>query len=479
MAYLDVTGINACISYLGSAYPSMVQVITVPEPSREGTTIRAFRLGANSAGDRRAVLLIGGVHARELVNPDMLLSLSVKLCQSYSAGTGLTFGGKTFSASDVKLVLDTLDVFVLPLVNPDGRAYVQSPAGYAMWRKNRAVLPGTSCRGVDLNRNCDFLWQYAIGQTSTNPCSDTYNGTAVFSEPEERNVRWMLDTFERIHSFVDVHSYSELVLYPWGDDTTQTADSTQNFLNPAWNGQRGPSGGYAEYMLADDKSRFEKAATRVVNAIAAVRGHVYTAEPSAALYPTSGTNEDYAYSRHRVNSSLEKVWAFTFETGLEFQPAPAEADWVVKEGSAGVLELLLHSICAIDIVSTTVQLDQVRLSSLSQFRDTAMRRSRTGRQLVALLDDHGLELARLALRHPRLAKRMGKLVAGLAPTALDNQLITREQVAEVRALAGEISKLASPPLQKAIRATLPLAGRFTGNSARDGLRSADAALKSK
>ena len=48
------------------------------------------------------------------------------------------------------------------------------------------------------------------------------------------------------------HSYSELVLYPWGDDQNQTTDPNQNFQNPAFDGQRGtPGNNYKEYIPAD------------------------------------------------------------------------------------------------------------------------------------------------------------------------------------------------------------------------------------
>jgi len=110
MAYLDMVGINTAITFLGDTHPTLASVFTLPGPSRNGSTMRGYRLGAGSKGDRRAVLALGGVHARELVNPDMLISLSIKLCQAYTDGSGLDFGGTSFAATDIKLVLDALDV---------------------------------------------------------------------------------------------------------------------------------------------------------------------------------------------------------------------------------------------------------------------------------------------------------------------------------------------------------------------------------
>lgn len=477
MAYLDVAGINACISYLGSTYPSLVSVITLPEQSVQNRPVRALKL-ASGGGNRRGVLFIGGVHARELVNPDMLLSLALKLCQAYTAGTGLSFGGKTYTNTDVKLVMEILDLFIVPLVNPDGRAFTQSPAGDPMWRKNRANNAGTSCRGVDLNRNSDFLWPFTLGATSALPCDDTFHGPYVFSEPEERNVRWLLNTYDRIHCFVDVHSYSELILYPWGDDSIQTTTPSQNFTNPIWDGLRGTVGGYGEYMPAADKLRFEKTSLRVGNSIQAVRGRTYTRQSSYQLYPTTGTNEDYAYSRHRANPALGKVYAFTFETGREFQPPAAEADWVIKEGSAGLFELALACICSIDLVGSNL-VDSTRLTGLSELRDSVMSRSATGGRLAELLDDHRLELAAIALANPRLAARIGKLVGQVAPIALGKGVISAALIREAREVAAAVVKKASPDLARAVREALRQARHFQGRSFREGLRAADRAAKTR
>ena len=203
---------------------------------------------------------MAGHHARELINPDALVGLAYKLCWAYKNNIGITLGSTQWSADYIRTLVEGLDIFILPLLNPDGREYVRLYDQW--WRKNRGFNADGS-RGTDLNRNYDFLWQWSIGMTSSVPSSETYRGSAPFSEPETRNVRWLLDTYPNITGFVDVHSYSELVLYPWGDDNNQSADPTENFLNPAWDGMRGTGGGYAEYISAADQTRF----TNMANAV--------------------------------------------------------------------------------------------------------------------------------------------------------------------------------------------------------------------
>ena len=215
--YLDVTGIDACVSHLLTTFPGLCQAVALPEATREGRPVRAIRLRAGT-GRRNGLLMIGGTHARETINPDLLVRLAVHLCHAYTNGTGLTYGGSEWSATDVRLVLEATDLFIIPQLNPDGRAYVFNSSGDRWWRMNRSDNAGTDCHGTDLNRNYGFLWQWTIGNTSANPCDSQgrYRGDAAFSEPETRNVRWLLNSFPDIVAFVDIHSYSNLLLYPLG-----------------------------------------------------------------------------------------------------------------------------------------------------------------------------------------------------------------------------------------------------------------------
>jgi carboxypeptidase T len=337
--YLTAAGVESALEYLANTYPPICQLIVLPEQSYEGRTIRAVKIASRADGDRPGVLFIGGVHAREIVNPDLLVSFALNLCQAYTSGTGLTFGGRSYDSSTVRMLVDTLDIFILPLVNPDGRVYVQSPTGDAFWRKNRNPNPGLPCQGIDLNRNYDCLWSSGIG-TSANSCSDVFRGSNAFSEPETRNVRHLLDDYPNIMGMIDVHSFLELVLYPWGDDDNQSTDPSMNFTNPAYDGMRGTAGDsiYREYMPQTDEDWFATTGERIKDAIAAVRGRVYRVEPSINLYPTSGTSKDYAYSRHFVDATKRKVFAYTVETGTEFQPPYSEALNIISEVSSGLVE---------------------------------------------------------------------------------------------------------------------------------------------
>lgn len=350
--YLPADGIEGVVVHLAATYASLTELITLPEQSVEKRTIHALKIASGKGPSRRGILLLGGVHARELVNPDLLVTFATRLLQAYTNKTGLTFGPVSYSKAQVKKIVDTVDLYILPLVNPDGRAFVQSPAGDPMWRKNRAPNPGQPCRGVDLNRNYDFLWSSGIG-TSGAACSDVFKGPAAFSEPETRNVRQLLDTRPNIICLADIHSYAELVLYPWGDDDNQSTDPAMNFTNPAFDGQRGVHAtGYREFIDADDEKWFATVGNAVRDSMAAVRGRSYTVQQGILLYPTSATVHDYAYSRHLVQAADRKVMGFTIETGREFQPPWAEAEQIIEEVQAGLVTLIQNAMRAAEKVLT-------------------------------------------------------------------------------------------------------------------------------
>ena len=288
--YRTVAQLDFVQALLASFFPSLCTRLELPEPSVQGRPVYALRMRSGQGANRRGVLLVAGTHSRELMNPDMLIELALDLLVSYETGNDLVLGGRRWPAADIKLILETLDLYLVPCINPDGREFVMS--GDGLWRKNRRDNPGTSCDGVDLNRNLDILWGVTEGQTSCAPCADTYCGPAVFSEPEPRNVRHLLDTY-RIDCFVDVHSYSELVLYPWGHAPTQTTDPAKRFTTlPSGTCQPLADRAWKEYMDPRDLQRFKTVAQRVVDAIAAVRGRVYTPQAGIALYPTTGTHSE-------------------------------------------------------------------------------------------------------------------------------------------------------------------------------------------
>ena len=115
--YLSARGIESALQHLVKNYKSMSELIILPERSHERRLSRAVKI-SKGKGSRKSVLFIGGVHARELINPDMLVTFGLSLCQAYKNGTGLTFGSKSYDSATIKNIVETLDVFIFPVGEP-------------------------------------------------------------------------------------------------------------------------------------------------------------------------------------------------------------------------------------------------------------------------------------------------------------------------------------------------------------------------
>lgn len=463
--YRTVGQLDNLMNLLAAFFPQLATRLEMPEPSVQGRPVYALRLRAGDGTDRRGVLLVGGTHARELMNPDLLVELAVDMVMSYVHGTDVTLGGRTWPAGDIKLMLETLDLYLLPCSNPDGRIYVMTVDD--LWRKSRRDNPGTTCDGVDLNRNLDLLWGVTAGQTSCAPCADTYVGPSAFSEPETRNVKHLLDTY-RIDCFADVHSFSELVLYPWGHAPTQTTDPSQRFTSLPAGTCQPISMAHEEFMAPRDLQRFETVAQRIVDAIAAVRGRTYTPQAGAALYPTTGTHSDYVYSRHIADPALRTVYGYTFETGPWVGNArdsfhPADPAPIKEEAESGLLALIQQCICAIELIGARLLGRDAEVGALRRVRDEMLATTPAGREWIALFERAQMPLVAVVLDDERLARRAADLLARAGTLLGDEQAtLDRDAVEDAGALLRELEERAP---SDAVRADLERAHEALGQMA--------------
>lgn len=375
MPYLNVVEVESAIQALTVAYPGQCELIPLPNVTHEGRTSHAIRVANGPLDNRPAMLFIGGQHAREWGSCEILINLATDLLEAYNLGTGVTYGGMAFSASDVQNIVNHSQVFIFPCVNPDGRNYSQTVS--SMWRRNRnPVAP------VDINRNYDFLWDFntafspASGvRVSDNPMdpAQTYHGSAPNSEPETRNVIHLLDTYSQIQWMIDVHSYSQLIYYTWGDDENQTTDPGMNFLNPAYDGTRGIDGdaAYREYLPASDLNAQSCLASTMQSALQAVRGINYSTGQSFDLYPTSGTATDYPYSRHFADPSKTKTLGFLIEWGTQFQPPWAEMENIILDVSSALMAFAKAAPCDCSIIDASLSTASINFNDVPEGEQTA------------------------------------------------------------------------------------------------------------
>lgn len=350
--YYNVDEVESAVHNLSLNYPGLCERLPLPHPSPDGHVSHALRISAAAPGTKDALVVTAGVHAREWGTCEMLVLFATDLLRAYSSNKGIRYGRKVFSAATVQSILNGLEVVVFPLVNPDGRAFSQAndAADVAGWRKNRNKTwsGGEAARiGVDLNRNLDVVWDFTVkfapntADTSTDPEDDNYCGPGAFSEAESRNVRSLLDAFASTRWLIDLHTGSRVVLYNWGVDANQSGDSTMNFQNPAWDGQRGDrfdNVDYGEFAPHPDNVVKAALATKMANAFSAVRNRTIAVAPAYGLYPMSGTIIDYAYARQFESEPRAKIHGFMIECDENLHPVWSVTAPIVDEVCAALFE---------------------------------------------------------------------------------------------------------------------------------------------
>jgi hypothetical protein len=251
--------INAYLDGLAAAHPLRASTLSIGT-SIENRPIYGIAISTGGAG-KPAILLNSCQHAREWVSPMVTTYIADQLLNQYGVDPVITS------------LVDNIDFYILPVINPDGYEY--SWIEERFWRKNRRNN-GDGTFGVDLNRN----WAYAWGGpgSSGNTQSDIYRGTAPFSEPETAALRDFILAHPEIRAHVDFHSYSQVILFPWGYDyeyRTPTLDATE-------------LRGLGQTMAAD---------------MLTSGGATYKAGPIAGLlYVASGGSVDWVYGNNGICS---------------------------------------------------------------------------------------------------------------------------------------------------------------------------------
>lgn len=224
-----------------------------------------------------AVVYFCGTHAREWLPPMFCTFMAENFVAQYNA-----------QDSRVLAALDNFDIYIIPLLNPDGYEWTHTDAN--LWRKTREPNGGAfNCIGTDLNRNYEAYW--GTGGSSDNPCTDTFMGLTPLSSIEIFNLdRWAqgLANGAGIAIQVDVHAYGRMWMHPWG----WTRD------------------------LSSDDQRMQTCGDATADAIRDTHGLDFaTGSIANVIYVASGSSCDHFY--HKFGT----IYAYAPEVrGNSFQP---------------------------------------------------------------------------------------------------------------------------------------------------------------
>lgn len=254
----------------------------------------------DSLRDRPSVYYMGAHHAREPLSAEVTMDFLHYLLERIGED------------EEVDFLIDNTEIWFFPLVNPDGHKIVLNRVD-VWWRKNirdnnnngrfdTSNYYGRGADGVDLNRNYAFEWRF-----NSNNRLATYGGPHPFSEPEVAVLKELMEN----HHFVagiSYHTYSELVLFPYG---------------------------YSEDSRAPDHEALKDLAVTMAETIPCLDeedGH-YKPMQAVELYPARGTTDDYAYGEHGI-------FSFTLELGVEFIPPPDDVKQISEDNMEAAMILL-------------------------------------------------------------------------------------------------------------------------------------------
>ncbi len=259
--YHNYTEMAAELSRLASTYPDILQV-SVYGKSVEGRDLYVVKISDNVVQDERdaepGILLFANIHAREHLTLEQALWVIRHLVENYGQDPTVTN------------LVNQREIWVMPNTNPDGTEFDIARGFYRYWRKNRRRnADGTI--GVDLNRNFSYKWGCCGGSSGT-PASEIYRGPHPFSEPETVAIRDFFLAHPNIQVSLNFHSYSELVLWPYGYTYAEQPPD----MNPK------------------DHAIMVRAGRRMA------RMSGYTPMQASGLYVADGTSDDWVYGALRI-----------------------------------------------------------------------------------------------------------------------------------------------------------------------------------
>ncbi|QIX00652.1 hypothetical protein AMS68_006169 [Peltaster fructicola] len=200
------------LSSLFTTHTRLVKIGT----TAEGRDIHALRIGVHptnrqeETSPRKTILIAAGLHAREWISTSTANYIAYSLITGYGKNAPIT------------QLLEAFDFVIVPTINPDG--YVYTWETDRLWRKNRQQTNVRFCQGLDLDHSFGYEWDGDA--TAGNACSESYAGEQPFQATEAKQLaQWAKNQTENsveFVSFIDLHSYSQQILYPYGYSCDRT-----------------------------------------------------------------------------------------------------------------------------------------------------------------------------------------------------------------------------------------------------------------
>ncbi|WP_033289555.1 M14 family zinc carboxypeptidase [Amycolatopsis jejuensis] len=292
--YRTVAAQETHLAKVAAAHPDLATEYPLGQSWRKvqgkgGHDIKAICLTKKQSGDctlsptspKPKFVLMAQIHAREISTGELAWRWIDYLADGYATD------------ATAKAILDTTEVWVVPIANPDGVDIVASGGNAPKLQRKNANTSRGNCSGtnigVDLNRNSTFRW----GADSNSPCAETYQGTGAGSEPETQALEKLFRAIYPVQrgtgdndpapdtargTMITLHSFGNDIVIPWGFTSSRSPnDAAYRKLGAKFN---------------------------------AANGYLVGTNEETVGYSTSGTTDDFTYGALGVAS-------FTFEVGAQ------------------------------------------------------------------------------------------------------------------------------------------------------------------
>lgn len=219
--YRPLETIDAWLDILQQSFPEVLKIEEIGE-TFEHRKYKVVHLATDNDDtdhhERKTIVVTGGVHAREWISVSSVLYNIYELLNFYTENP------------DSK-ILDKLDFLFVPVANPDGYAYTWDTD--RLWRKNRQETVNPKCFGIDIDHSYDFHWT----KSSDWPCGEGYSGEHPYEATEAKIWEEYLNATNnnhQIYGFIDYHSYSQEVLFPYAYSCDHQPRDEENLIELAY-----------------------------------------------------------------------------------------------------------------------------------------------------------------------------------------------------------------------------------------------------
>lgn len=219
--YRSLDTINMWLEMIKQTYPDIINLEVIGE-TFEKRPLKVIHMCVPSPDipedEKRTVVITGGVHAREWISTSTVLYNIYEMINHYE------------NNPDSIEELARLNFLFIPTLNPDGYEYTWSTD--RLWRKNRQQVSDDEnhpCKGLDIDHSFDYHWT----ESTDSICGEDYAGSMPFEAYELRLWNEYLNRTNVNHTiwgYIDLHSYSQEILYPYAYSCDQKPRDEENLI---------------------------------------------------------------------------------------------------------------------------------------------------------------------------------------------------------------------------------------------------------